>query len=327
MDFFAIGDTVLDTFIRLEDAQVNCDVNNEHCTITMRFGDKIPYEFAKVVPAVGNSANGAVSAARLGLSAALLSAVGKDRDGEACIARFTEEKVATNYIATEDGKTTNSHYVLWYGPERTILIKHEAFEYKLPDPLPAPKAVYLSSIGESGVGLHDPIADWLEKTPEILLVFQPGTFQMKVGMERLARIYKRADVFFANKEEYQRILGSTEMDVKKLMREMQSHGPKTCVLTDGGEGAYGMNETGVWKIPVHPVGTKPYERTGAGDGFASTTTVALMLGKSLPEALAWGGVNGAFVTQKIGAQEGLLTRVALEHELSIAPSDYKAVAI
>lgn len=108
---------------------------------------------------------------------------------------------------------------------------------------------------------------------------------------------------------------------------MQAHGPKTCVLTDGGNGAYGMNATGAWKIPVHPVGLTPYERTGAGDAFASTATVALMLGKTLPEALAWGGINGAFVTQKIGAQEGLLTREALEHELSTAPPEYKAEAI
>src|SRR6185437_5675895 len=142
-------------------------------------------------------------------------------------------KVDPAYIALEEGKTTNSHYVLWYGPERTILIKHEAFVYQLPNPLPAPKTVYLSSIGESGVALHDPIADWLEEAREIMLVFQPGTFQMKVGMERLARIYKRADVFFANKEEYQRVLESKEEDVKKLMDIMRAKGPKTAVLTDG----------------------------------------------------------------------------------------------
>lgn len=327
MDFLAIGDTAVDTFIKLQDAQVHCDINNEHCTITMRFGDKIPYELAKVVPAVGNSANGAVCAARLGLSAALISAVGKDRNGELTLAQFTGEHVGTDYVAVEEGKMTNSHYVLWYDSERTILIKHEAFQYHLPNPLPPVKTVYLSSIGESGMGLHDSLADWLESAPDITLVFQPGTFQMKCGIERLARIYKRANIFFANKEEYQRILGSEETDVKKLMETMRSHGPATVVLTDGTNGAYGLNNDGAWKIPVHPVGQHPYERTGAGDGFASAASVALMLGKSLPEALAWGGIQGAFVTQKIGAQEGLLTREQLENEVAKAPADYVATTI
>ena len=43
-DLVAVGDIVTDAFIKLRDASVNCDINREHCTITMAFGDKIPYE-------------------------------------------------------------------------------------------------------------------------------------------------------------------------------------------------------------------------------------------------------------------------------------------
>jgi len=78
MDFLAIGDTVVDEFITLKDAQVNCNVNRENCTLTMRWGDKIPYESSTLVPAVGNAANAAVAAARLGLKSALVSNVGND---------------------------------------------------------------------------------------------------------------------------------------------------------------------------------------------------------------------------------------------------------
>jgi sugar/nucleoside kinase (ribokinase family) len=326
MDFLAIGDVVVDTFIRLKEAEVHCDINNEHCTISMRFGDKIPFEFAKVIAGVGNAPNGAVAASRLGLKAALLAAVGKDRNGEECIAALNKDKVDTTLVAVEDGKETNSHYVLWYGPERTILIKHEAFEYALPNPLPAPKVVYLSSVGEAGMSLHDPLADWLEQAPEILFAFQPGTFQMKAGMQRLARIYKRANIFVANKEEYQRILGSAEEDVKKLMHIMHTKGPSICFLTDGPQGAYASDGENAYKIGLYPDGKNAYERTGAGDAFASTAVVALSLGKTLPEALAWGPVNSASVVQKIGAQEGLLMRADLEDKLKNAPADYKAVS-
>jgi len=37
-DFIAVGDIVTDAFIKLKDASVHCDVNKEHCTITMAFG-------------------------------------------------------------------------------------------------------------------------------------------------------------------------------------------------------------------------------------------------------------------------------------------------
>lgn len=327
MEFLAIGDTVVDTFIRLKEAEVHCDINNEHCTISMRFGDKIPFEFAKAIPAVGNSANAAVAAARLGLSSAIISGLGKDRDGEDCLERFMQEKVGTDLITVKEGAQTVNNYVLWYGPERTILVKYVDFNYELPAAMPTPKAVYLSAIGEANSALHEPLADWLEKNPQILFAFQPGTFEIKAGMQSLTRIYARTNVFIANKEEYQRILGTLEEDVKKLMELMQGNGPKICFLTDGPEGAYALSDEGAWKIGLYPDGKNAYERTGAGDAFSASAVAALILGKTVPEALTWGPVNSAFVVQKVGAQEGLLTRPELEHYLATAPADYKAVAL
>jgi ribokinase len=327
MDFLAIGDTVVDTFIKLKDAEVHCDINNEHCTISMRFGDKIPFESATVVPAVGNAANAAVAASRLELSSALISWLGKDRDGGDCLASLKKDGVDTSFVTVEEGKQTNSHYVLWYGAERTILIKHEAFDCALPSTIPAPKAVYLSSLSEHALPLHDDIAAWLGKSPKVVLAFQPGTFQIKAGFTRLESIYKRTDIFFANKEEYQRILGSAEEDPKKLMQVMRDKGPKTCVLTNGPEGAYAFDGAQVLKIPEYPDPKPPFERTGAGDAFASTVVAALVLGKTLPEALAWGPVNAMSVVQYIGAQRGLLARPALESYLKMAPAGYRATPL
>jgi sugar/nucleoside kinase (ribokinase family) len=68
----------------------------------------------------------------------------------------------------------------------------------------------------------------------------------------------------------------------------------------------------------------PYERTGAGDAFASTIACALALGKTLPEALQWGGINSMSVVQEIGAQKGLLTQEKIEEYLKQAPESYRA---
>jgi sugar/nucleoside kinase (ribokinase family) len=166
--------------------------------------------------------------------------------------------------------------------------------------------------------------DMLKKYPETKLAFQPGTYQMTMGKEALAGVYAHTDIFFCNKEEAERILGlPAGQDMKELLRGIQALGPKTVVITDDVRGCCALDETGVAiHCPRYPDPRAPYEITGAGDALASTTTVALSLGKPLPEALRWGSVGASAVLQKIGAQEGLLTREGLERDLAHPPAPW-----
>ena len=321
-DFLAIGDTVTDAFIRLKDASVHCDINREKCEICLRFADKVPYESVTIIPAVGNSANAAVSAARLGLKSALVSNIGDDYFGKECLDALKTEKVSTDYIVVNKNHKTNYHYVLWYEDERTILIKHEEYDYKLPD-INNPTWVYLSSLGENSLDFHRELEKYLNERPEIKLAFQPGTFQMKFGKDALAGIYKRSDVFFCNKEESQRILGTDEGDIKKLLKMIREFGPKIVVITDGPKGAYSFDGEEALYMRSYPDPAPPLERTGAGDAFSSTFTAALALGMSVRDAMKWAPVNPMSVVQQIGARAGLLTRPELEEFLKNAPADYE----
>ncbi len=321
MEFLAVGDIVTDAFIRLKDARVHCNINNEDCEICMRWGDKIPYDFHQVVPAVGNAANAAVAAARLGVSSTLRAYVGKDSYGAQCIEVLQREGVDTEYMVTQAGKTTNYHYVLWYESQRTILVKHAEFDYTVPAITSAPKWVYLSSLGENSLAYHNAILEWLKKYPDAKLAFQPGTFQMKMGKEALAAVYACTDIFFCNKEEAELILGlPSGQDIKALLPAIHALGPKNVVITDDKRGAYTLDESGnTFQCPRYPDPRAPYEITGAGDAFASTTVAALVIGLSLQEALKWGSVNASAVLQEIGAQNGLLSREQLEKNLANPP--------
>lgn len=317
-DFIAIGDTVTDAFITLQDATVHCQLDNEDCTIAMRWGDKIPYRELNVVAGVGNSPNAAVSAVRLGLKTALITDIGKDSFGKEILEVFDKEGLSNEYVREHEGIPTNYHFVLSYEAERTILVKHEEYPYVFPEQIEPPKMVYLSSLGESTEEYHDAIADWCEAHPDVLVAFQPGTFQMKLGHERLKRIYKRANLFFANKEEYQRILGlpETHDDVADLLNRMHELGVTTPILTDGRNGAYAREENGdITHVEMFPDPAPPVERTGAGDAFSSTTAAFVAAGLSLEDAMTRGTVNSAYVVQKIGAQAGLLTKEELESKL------------
>lgn len=327
MDFIAIGDTVVDEFITLKEAQVHCDVNHEDCTIAMAWGAKIPYESTELVPAVGNAANAAVSAARLGLSSGFISNVGNDKFGEDILAQLTKEGVDTTYVAVNDGIPTNHHYVLTYDSERTILIRHEKYPYLIPEGLIPPKWVYLSSVGEHTEAFHSELAKWFAAHPETKLAFQPGTYQIRMGKEALADLYAVTELVAVNKEEAECILGLGETDIKELLTKMHALGPKKVLITDGPNGAYSFDGTEILKVPMYPDPVPPINRTGAGDAMTSTVVVALALGKSLREALLWGPINSMSVVQQTGAQKGLLRREKLEEYLAHAPSDYVVTSL
>ena len=320
-DLVTIGDTATDVFIRLEEAHVNCRVDTARCEICMSFGDKIPYESATVVAGVGNSANAAVSGARLGLSTALVSDIGNDMYGKEVLASLSENRVATDFVRTHEGRATNYHYVLWYGAERTILVKHEEYPYALPD-IGEPRFVYLSSLGANSVSYHREITKYLLDHPRIKLAFQPGTFQIKIGPSELRHLYKRTDIFFANLEEAQTITNAKSKNPGLLLKAVSELGPKIVVLTDGPHGAYAYENGSMWSMPCYPDPKPPVERTGAGDAFASSVVAALALGKSLEEGFEWGMVNAMSVTQHVGAQEGLLTQADIAALLKKAPPSF-----
>src|ERR1035437_192844 len=322
-DIIAIGDMVTDAFIRLKDASVNCDINHEKCMISMRFGDKVPYESVEVIRAVGNAANAAVSASRLGLSSALVANIGDDLNGKECLEKLNSDGVVTYMIKTHKHMETNYHYVLWYEDDRTILVKHQEYNYSLPD-IGNPKWVYLSSLAQNTLPYHKEIIEYLKKNPDIKLAFQPGTFQMQFPLAEIAELYKRTEVFFCNEEEARRILGiEDDMEATELLPKIAALGPKIVVITDGSKGAYAYEDMETWFMPPYPDPKPPYDRTGAGDAFASTFIAALALDLSLPQALSWGPINSMSVVQQVGAQKGLLKRADLEKFLKEAPEGYR----
>ena len=327
-DFVAIGDITVDAFIELseKDARVACDIEGKPCQLMMNFGEKLPYKDVTVVNAVGNAPNAAVSAQRLGLKSALVTNIGHDRYGKDCLDSLRKDGVSTDYVQMHEGKKTNYHYVLRLGAERTILIKHEAYPYRFPAFDAPPRYIYFSSVGEGALAFHHEIAAYVKTHPETKLVFQPGTFQIRVGHEALKDLYEVTKIFFCNKEEAKLVLDTKEDDVPKLLKGLKKLGPKMPVITDGPKGSYALDSAtdteSVWYMPMYPDPSPPVDRTGAGDSFSSTFTAAIALGKSVKEALMWGPVNSMSVVQYIGAQKGLLTRAEIEKYLVSASADY-----
>ncbi len=328
VDVICIGDTVVDEFIKIQDAEVHANIKTHEKTITLKFGQKIPYEEAIVLYGVGNSANAAVSFSRLGLKAALLTEIGKDEMGMKIKENLGKENIDLSYIGEHENIKTNDHYVLWYKDERTILVKHFAYPRKLDvENMPKAKYCYLSSLGSDTLDYQDKIADWAAKNPDMKLVFQPGTFQMQVGAARMKKFYELSYVFVCNVEEARLILGNVNLEIKDLLKKIHLLGPQIVCITDGPDGAYLYNEGKAYFMPIYPDIAPPYERTGAGDSFTSTFVSAIALGLSPEQAMTWAPINSMSVVQYVGAQEGLLSKDEVLDYLKKAPADYKLQSI
>ncbi len=325
IDFLAIGDIVAEPFIKITDAQASCDLQGENCKICFRFGEKIPYESAEICYAVGNSPNVAVGVSKLGINSHLIAYVGDDSVGRQNIESLMKDNVNVDFMKIVPGMESNYHYVLWYETERTILVKHTEFPYSFALDTPPAKWVYLSSLASNSTVYHAEIIEYLKKYPEIKLAFQPGTFQIKLGIDVLKDIYERTEILFCNYNEAIRMLNTDESDKIKLMNMLRSLGPKIVIMTDGQKGAYADDGKNVLFVPLYS--TASVESTGAGDSFAAATIAALLLGKELKEALLWGPVNAMSVVSEVGAQKGLLSKEKLEEYLANSEAHYKVSKI
>lgn len=327
LDVLSVGGTVTDIFIRLKDDQATVTKDKDgNLSITMPFGLKIPFDHAEILRAVGNAGNTSVSFARLGLKSALHANIGSDTAGREILATLDEEDVDTSLIKIHRGKASNQHYVLWYKEERTILVHDEAYTYHWPHLRPdeIPKWIYFTSMGEDSEKFHDELAEWLGRHEDVKLAFQPGTFQIKMGIERLKGIYKQSDVLAVNREEAALITGGDHDDINQLFDKLHDLGPKTVVISDGPDGAYASDGTRRLKMPIYPDPSPPYERTGAGDAFTSAFVAALIHGSDIEGALQWGPINSMSVVQHVGAQKGLLTHGQLQKLLQNSPKNYRA---
>lgn len=311
-DIISLGDSTLDTFVQLNEATVNCNINKDSCQFCFNYADKIPVtSWATAIG--GNAANHAMALSRLGRKAALWTIVGNDKVGQQVKAAMRREKVATSLIKTDAAAPTNQSFIINFQGERTILIHHNHRHYVLPK-LPPSRWVYLTSMGEGSARVFPALARHL-KQKKIKLGFNPGTFQLKLGAAKLKGMLKLSDALFLNVEEAARLLGKpAAKDWHTLSGGLQKLGPKIIVITDGQNGAHAWDGARCFSMPIltrAPV----VERTGAGDAFASGFVGALLYGETVSEALRWGTFNSASVIGQIGPQAGLLTLREMKRQL------------
>ncbi len=312
-DVVTIGDSVLDTFLRIEEASIACEVKRESCQLCLAFGEKIPLKSITRIPGAGNASNVAIGAARLGWKSAIVSILGHDSLGHEIKTRWHEEGVDTRYVTYDTKHPTNSHTVLDFQDDRTILVYHQPRSYHLPE-LKNTKWIYYTSLGKGHEPLEKELLQWLNAHSETKLGFNPGTFQLQRGLKKLTPIFERCEALFVNKQEGQRLLKTEENDIKLLLSGLRRHGPQVVVITDGSNGAWSFDGQETLFCPAFP--GKAVERTGAGDSFAMGFMHGWETTHSIAEALRQGSAVSSRVILKVGPHAGLPTKTELTQILT-----------
>ena len=310
-----IGDSTIDEFLKIDEAEVECSKDEINCKICFPFGSKISVsEYSTSI--AGNSINSGVGLAKLGVRVSLDSEVGDDPFGRQIKRELEERGVDTTYLRLNKNKVTNVHQILFYQDERTILTYHEKYNYELKSWTNKPKIIHYSSQAGNFEPYMMSLIEYLKKNRDILVSFNPGSSQMKMGVDKLNKFFEICDILFVNREEAFRITG--EKDLKSQHQELAKRGVKMSVITDGKNGSSVMTGGNFSSIGILDEKLPLKDKTGAGDAHSGGFLAGIFYGKSVEECLKWGTIQSAYCLTEVGAVNGLLTKKQLEEKLPSA---------
>jgi sugar/nucleoside kinase (ribokinase family) len=247
----------------------------------------------------GSAAITAVAAARLGLSVALVAAVGADPAGRFMLDQLSREGVDVGAIVIRDETATGMTVALSRGEDRAILTAVGAMTSLTSADVPAgllarSRHVHLSSyflledsLGPGAAGLLA-AARAAGATTSLDTNWDPSG---RWGDERLSAAIAQADVLLPNEAEALRLAGAASLDAAAAALTAAG---RRLVVKLGERGALCADGAARHQVSVEPV--TPADTTGAGDCFNAGLIAGLLQGLPLPEAAALGCAAGALST-------------------------------
>ena len=311
----SIGGATYDLFLTMTE-----DATSHDDAIVLKAGGKL--RVGRVIETCGGGAcNTAVAFSRLGLSASFCGVVASDQWGEKLLSTMQKEQVNTSSATIVEHETSSFSIILSLKTgERTILYTPGVNEHLHDvtfdmDAIGKSTAVYLNHLCETSCMIEDNIIDALVARPDVHLTWNPGGCQIDQGYQARdkAALLKVTDLLLLNKEEA--LTFARCNTVQEALKALTSAGAKHVCITDGKHGVTATDGKKTYHCPVAS-DVKVVDTTGAGDAFGAGVSWALITGRSLPEALRAGTLNGASVVGAIGAQAGLLTDTQILDRLS-----------
>ncbi len=256
----------------------------------------------------GKGANQAVAAARLGASVRMIGRVGMDAFGETLLKTVQHDGVDTTFIRRHPQEATGVALItLDAGGQNTIVVAPGANMRVTPEDIQQSAAAFegahlLLMQLECPLETVEAAAE-LAQRHGLRVVLNPAPAQ-PLSTSLLAQI----DYLLPNQPEL-RLLAQGEADVFTAAAWLMENGVRNLAVTLGEAGALLVTSATQEKLPAFRVPV--VDTVAAGDAFVAAFCVALVEGKPLRDAAAWGNAAGAIAVTRSGAQPSMPTRAEL----------------
>jgi sugar/nucleoside kinase (ribokinase family) len=252
----------------------------------------------------GGAAITACGLARLGVSVAVLGAVGKE-DGEWVVKRLESRGVSCEGLEYDAGEPTGLTVSVSTREDRAFFSYYGANRL-LENLLRNPSTLRIAMKARH---VHFACAPDSELDADLLAKLRGARCRISVDVQShmswLTRtesltLLRHCDVFFPNEREAEWISG--EEGTPRILRSLREKGIRGVGLKLGGKGAallWRRKELLTDPFPIEPVDT-----TGAGDCFNAGFIYAWLRGRSPQAALETANICGALSTRKAGGIAG-----------------------
>lgn len=318
-DVVTVGNATLDNFLWIQNENKHFRLDEATRELRIKMGDKSLIEKAYFLIG-GNAANVSVGLARLGHKVAVAAEIGNDEFSQKIINTLSSEGVSEIFLKKNPDTSTSFSVIINYKGDRVILEEKVKKEHNYSFENTDTKWIYLTSIGDNWEDAYGKVIRYVREK-KVNMAFNPGSAQLDAGGEKIQEVLKNCNVLFVNKEEAELISGIAYSDksnyeeyMKRLLAALKEKGSENVVITDGSKGAHMLTHKGEILFQSPP-DTVSYERTGAGDSFASGFLGAILYGKDYETAMKWGSANATSVISKVGSQPGLLRKEEIEKQI------------
>ncbi|TQM68496.1 sugar/nucleoside kinase (ribokinase family) [Actinomadura hallensis] len=256
------------------------------------------------VTAAGAAAGTAVALARLGNDVVSVGAVGDDDLGDLLVRIMERNGVDVRGLVRRTADQTSASILpirpdggrpSFHVPGANLTLTAGAVG---PGLLSAADVVHLGG-PDVTFGLNDPA--FFEMLAQARGTGTVVTMDLLSNMPDLLRgaaaFLPHVDHFLPNEEQAVAMTGHDDPD--KAARALLAQGPRTVVITLGGEGSLVATAGGVERLPVLPVDV--VDTTGCGDAYCAGFITGIARGLDVLEAARWGTAAAATVAQGLGS--------------------------
>ncbi len=264
----------------------------------------------------GKGANQAVGAVRAGGNVTFITCLGDDLYAVELLRNFKNDGIDTQHVYKDSSSATGSALIMLDKDGNNYLSVASGANFKL------------------GRGHIDKSMDVLREA-EIIILQMEIPFETNAYVFELAKKYgkkvlfnlapaqsfdhsvlKLVYAFVVNEVEASMVTSlkvETDEEIKTAAKALLVLGCEIAVITLGARGSYIASKQYQQFVPAFKV--KAIDTTAAGDIYCGSLAVALVEGKSLPEAVTFAGAASAISVTRMGAQPSAPFRTEIDEFL------------